>query len=338
MLIAALSPYHRVDFWTFFPTLLGRFWLWMTGQLPLADLAPDEIQVLVLSGVAASSALVGCFLVLRRMAMLANSLSHTMLLGIILAFIFTHHLGEEWSHGEELNLSAMLIAAFCMGIVTTYLTETLVKVSGLHEDASNGLVFTSLFSLGIVLVTVFSRNAHVGTEVIMGNVNLLHLRDLELVLLVLGVNLILFLAMYKEFALSTFDSGLAKTFGFSPTLFNYLLMTQLAATAISAFRAVGVLMFLAFVTGPPLTARLLTHRLDRMILYSCLLGVGASISGVALSRHLWSVHQIALSTGGLVVCCIVVFFLFALLVSPERGALAYAFSRYRLKKLKKDHI
>src|SRR5262249_25416847 len=151
---------------------------------------------------------------------------------------------------------------------TTFLADFLTKHARLQEDASIGIVFTSLFALGVILVTLLTRSAHIGTEILMGNVDALAYTDLKLVALALVLNAGLFLLFYKEYLISTFDPGLSKALGISSLFFNYLLMIQVSATAIGGFRAVGVLMMLALMTGPPLTARLLTHDLKKMLLLS----------------------------------------------------------------------
>lgn len=305
-----MTPYAGLTFFQFFGTLLSRIF---TGKI--AELASDEVQILVLMGVAASAALVGSFLVLRRMTMLANSLSHTILLGVVLAFLLTR---SDHGLAGELNIQAMLLGAFLMGILTTFLTEFLTRTVRLQEDASTGLVFTTLFAAGIILVTLLTRNAHVGTEVVMGNVDALHIDDLKLILVILAMNILIFTLFFKEFKLTTFDPGLSRALGFSTLFYNYLLMTQVSATTIGAFRAVGVFMVLAFITGPVLTARLLTHDLKTLLFLAIGIGCSAAIVGVALARHILSVYGIALSTGGIVVCVILVLFLLTVYYAKKR--------------------
>lgn len=311
-----LNPYSGTTFFEFFSVLLHRIGLFLTGQLSVSAIASDEIQLLVLAGVALSAATLGCFLVLRRMTMLANALSHTILLGIVLAYfvINTGMFSGGAPQGEYdlVSIQAMMIASLSMGILTTFLTEFLTKHAGLQEDASIGIVFTSLFALGVILVTLLTRSAHIGTEVIMGNVDALTLNDLKLVLAALAMNAACFFLFYKEFLITTFDPGLSRALGISTLFFNYLLMIQVSATSIGGFRAVGVLMVLAFMTGPALSARLLTHDFKRMLILAAALGVLASLIGVALSRHILTEAGIALSTGSLVVIVIGLLF-FALL-------------------------
>ncbi len=308
------NPYYDQDFFSFLWIFIQRLFGFMTGQLGLASIAVDEVQIGVLSLVAVSSALIGTFLVLRRMTMLANALSHTILLGIVIAFLLTNaHTNEASQHLGGLNIQAMLIAAVVTGLGTAFLTQFFTTTIGLQEDASTGLVFNVLFALGIVLVTLFTRNSHIGVEAIMGNVDALQVSDLNLVFVILILNLVVLGAFYKEFKITTFDPLLSQALGISVGLFNYLLMLQVSITSIGAFRAVGVIMVLALMTGPPLTARLLAHRLGRLLWVATGLGVLAAIFGVALARHMLTMFDLALSTAGLVVCVVVLFFIVALL-------------------------
>lgn len=305
------NPYHGQTFWSFLLEFAQRMGLLLTGQLSIQDLFSDEIQVLVLMGVAISSALVGTFLILRRMTMLANSLSHTILIGIVLAFFLTSlSAHQEGGHASSIApMQIMLFAALLTGFLTAFLTEFLTKTGKLQEDASTGLVFTSLFALGVILVTILTRNAHIGTEAVMGNADALHGHDLWWVYVIVLCNLLLFFLFFKEYTLTTFDPGLAYAMGFSPILFNYLLMAQVSATTITSFRAVGVLLVLAFMTGPPLAARLLTHRLKTMLVWATALGALSALIGVALTRHILTLYGVALSTSGVVVCSILLIYL-----------------------------
>lgn len=302
------NPYHGTDFFDFFIVFIQRMWGFLTGLIPFENIANDEIQLVVLSAIAVSSALVGTFLVLRKMSMLANSLSHTILVGIVIAFIITSS-GASHELFHQLNLQTMLIAAVITGMGTSMLTEFLTKTARLQEDASTGIVFTTLFAIGIIIVTLATKNAHIGTEVVMGNVDALEPHDCFLALAILLGNLLVTGIFFKEYVLTTFDPGLARTLGFSVGAFNYLLMIQVSATVIGAFRAVGVLMVLAFITGPILTARLLSDQLKHVLLLSMAIGVLASVIGVALSRHLLTVYDMPVTTAGLIVILLGIMFL-----------------------------
>ncbi|GAB4226087.1 MAG: metal ABC transporter permease [Chlamydiales bacterium] len=325
------NPYYGQDFFGFFSQLISRIFQYLTGNEAMT-LTTDEVQLIVLLGVATSTALVGTFLILRRMTMLANSLSHTILIGIVGVFIFSQK--GPVNHGLEttINIQAMLVAAILTGLATAFLTEFLIKKVGLQADASTGLVFTTLFAVGITLVTLLTRSAHIGTEVVMGNADALHVDDCSLIGVILLLNIALMVIFFKEYKITTFDRALAIALGYSAVFFDYLLMAQVSITAIGAFRAVGVLMVLAFITGPPLIARMWTNTLKRVLYYAVFIGCMASLIGVALSRHLLSVHGIALTTGGVVVCVIIGMFIISVLVAPEKGLLARYIQTKRLQK------
>lgn len=307
------NPYFDTHFFTFFGTFFSRLAKLLLSFFNAESfgLASDELQICILCCIAISSAIIGCFLVLRKMTMLANSLSHTILIGIIIAFLMTQTQAQYW-HQHNLHVSTFLIAALISALLTTFLTDFLTKIIKLQEDASIGLVFSTLFALGIILVTLFTKNAHIGSEIVMGNVDALHPHDLKLAIIMLLFNVLVTIIFFRQFKLITFDSSYAKTLGISIMFFNCIQLFQVAATTIAGFRAVGVLMILSFLTIPPLIARLFTRRLHSMLILSSLLGVIASIFGVALSRHLLTIHNLSLSTGGLTVCVLVVFFIISL--------------------------
>lgn len=252
----------------------------------------DLLQMAVLSAIAISTGLVGPFLVLKRMTMFANSLSHTILLGIAIAFLLTG--------GPLFSFSNLLLGAFFAALMTAFLTEGLVRFFRLQEDASVGLVFTALFAGGITMVTLFMRDVHIGIEAVMGNAELIQIIDLKLALSLVGLNLVIVTFFYKQFQLSSFDRNLAKTLGIPCGFFHFLLLFLVATTCIGAFRAVGVLLVLAFLVGPFLTARLFCHRLPWLLFWTPITGVFASVLGVLLSRLSLDAFGLALSTGGII--------------------------------------
>jgi manganese/zinc/iron transport system permease protein len=288
-----MNPYWGQNFFGFFAVLFKR----MTGQLPLDQMPSDEVQLLVLLGITLSTVLLGTFLTLKKMAMMANSLSHTTLLGIVLSYVIF------FAAGTELNIDTrvLFLGALISALLTTVLTELARDLLKLQEDAAIGLVFTTFFALGIILVTVFTRSTHIGVEVITGNVDALHKEDIFLVWITAFVNLILTAIFFRQWVMTAFDEKLSFSLGIPTKVFHYLLMFLTALTMISAFRAVGVLLVLSFLVGPVLIARQWTHRLIPLLLTALGVGFFVALIGVPLSRHLLSVHQMPLSTGGLVV-------------------------------------
>ena len=295
-----MNPYWGLNVVEFIFTFFKR--LFTFSFFPLAS---DEVQVLTLSCVAISCSLIGPFLVLRKMTMFANSLSHTVLLGIGLSFIC---LGSS----DTFSVMHLLLGAFLASVLTCVLTEVLVKWFSLAEEASVGLVFTFLFALGIVIVTFYLKNVHLGIESIMGNVDALSFNDLFQSMALVFLNGSFIVLFYRRLLIASFDSGYANVLGLKTNVYHFALLFVLAITCIGAFRAVGVVLVLAFLVGPYLTARIFSHRLKPLICLSVAIGVGASFLGVALARHILSVYHVALSTGGLVVCLIGAFYFLAI--------------------------
>lgn len=301
-----MNPFTDVGFFEFFGVIVQRLGMGLAGKLSLGDLASDELQLLTLMGVNLSASFVGVFFVLRKMTMLANSLSHTILLGIVALALLC---GGGGVHSSW----AFILAAFVMGIVTTFLTEGLSRWFILKDDASNALVFTGLFSLGILLANLFLRDAHLGIEAVLGNVDGVQAFDAQFILWIALVNGLCVLLFFRPYVLIAFNPQLAQVMGFSVVFYNYLQMIQLSLIAIGSFRVVGVLLFLAFLTLPLVTARFISQSVKQMIFFSLVIGSVASCLGVAFTRSFFSYFGLALSTGGIVVCFMILLFVFCLL-------------------------
>ncbi|MCK5391215.1 MAG: metal ABC transporter permease [Deltaproteobacteria bacterium] len=284
-----------------------------------------EIQ-LIASVVAAACAIPGVFLVLRRMAMMSDAISHAILLGIVLAFFVI----------PDISSPILIIGAALSGVLTVSLVELLNRTGLVKEDAAIGLVFPVLFSIGVILIARYAWNVHLDVHaVLLGELAFAPFDRLLLFghdigpksLYVMGtillLNLILITLFYKELKIATFDAGLAAALGFSPGLIHYGLMSLVSVTAVGAFDAVGSILVVALMIAPPAAAYLLTDNLSKMILISVLLGVISSISGFWLAILLDANIAGAMATmAGLL---FVIVFLFA----PERGIIAVARRRFR---------
>lgn len=278
--------------------------------------------VIILTGVltAIACSLVGTYLVLRRTSMVGDAISHSVLLGIVFVFWITAGERNEW---------LMVFGAGSVGLLTVLLIETIHHTGRVREDASIGLVFPALFSIGVILVSRFPSTVHLDIQhVLYGEIAFAPLRKLELFgqevgyrsLWVLGtmslVNLIFVLLFYKELKLSTFDRGLAAALGFMPTLIHYLLMALVSATTVVAFDAVGSILVVAMLIVPPAAAYLLTDRLSMVLAYAVLFGAVSSVGGYYLARWInGSVAGSMATVAGLI-------FAVVFLVSPTHGAIA----------------
>jgi manganese/zinc/iron transport system permease protein len=283
-----------------------------------------EVQLIAVS-VAAACALPGVFLVLRRMAMMSDAISHTVLLGIVLGYFLT----------RDLTSPVLFLGAVATGVLTVSLVELISRTGLVKEDAAIGLVFPALFSIAVILISRFAGNVHLDVDsVLLGELafapfdrlSFLGL-DLPRALLIgiatLLLNLLLVVLFYKELKLATFDAGLAAALGFAPALVHYGLMTAVSLTAVSAFDAVGSVLVIALMVAPPAAAYLLTDRLPLMIGLSMLIGVLSALAGY------WFSNLLDVTIAGSMATMTGVAFLLAYLFAPERGMLAGATRRAR---------
>jgi len=281
-------------------------------------LLPDEIQLITLVAVATSAALVGAFLVARKVTMIAAALTHTILPGLVLTYLA---LG-----GGILSMSTLLVSALVTSFFTVWLTNFCQRQLKLQEDASIGLIFTLLFALGILLVSCFLRNTHFGVEMILGNVDGLTLGDLKLSMGILVLNCVVMVVFYRTYFLTSFDPHFASSLGVRDGLITHVLMLQTALTIVGGFRAVGVILILALLTGPILIARILINRMLPLIFLAMFIGTFCAFLGVATSRHVLSVYDVALSTSGWVVT-----YLFIVYITLAYGKKTYCnIRKYRL--------
>lgn len=287
--------------------------------------AQFEIQ-LIACIVAVACALPGVFLVLRRMAMMSDAISHTVLLGIVIAFFIT----------RSITSPLLLIGAALMGVLTVSLVELIIRTRLVREDAAIGLVFPALFSIAVILISRFAGDVHLDTDaVLLGELAFAPFNRLRLFGLDIGpaalyssggiflINLLFIIVFYKELKLATFDPALAAALGFLPAFIHYALMSLVSLTAVGAFDAVGSVLVVAFMIAPAATAYLLTDRLSRMLLYSALIGVFSAISGY------WLAHFLDASIAGSMATMTGVSFLAAYLLAPERGLIAQVRRRQR---------
>jgi manganese/zinc/iron transport system permease protein len=284
-----------------------------------------EIQ-LIAAIVATACALPGVFLVLRRMALMSDAISHAILVGIVLAFFVV----------QDLASPLLVIAATITGVLTVSLVELINRTRLVKEDAAIGLVFPFLFSIGVILISRFAGNVHLDTDaVLLGELVFAPFDRLMIAGIDVGpqaayvmggiliLNLLFVLVFYKELKLATFDTALAAALGFSPWLIHYGLMSLVSVTAVGAFDAVGSILVVALMIAPPAAAYLLTDRLSWMIGLSALIGVLSAISGY------WVAHWLDASIAGSMSTMSGVFFGLVFLLAPERGVIALARRRAR---------
>ena len=242
-------------------------------------------SLFVLIATATSCALLSPFLVLRKLSMVSDAISHSVLLGIVLAFFIVKDVG-----------SPLLIAgAALFGVITVFAVEFLSGTGLVKNDDAVGIVFPMFFALAVVLITKFARNVHLDTDIVlMGEVIIAPLNrteflgmDLPKAFVQMGilfiVNLLFIIIFFKELKITTFDKGFAKLAGFSSVALFYALMTLSSLTAVTAFDAVGAILVVSFLITPGAAAYLISKDLKVMIAISVGYAVINSIIGYVLS-------------------------------------------------------
>ena len=242
-------------------------------------------SLFVLIATAAACALLSPFLVLRKLSMVSDAISHSVLLGIVLAFFIVKDIG-----------SPLLIAgAALFGVITVFAVEFLSGTGLVKNDDAVGIVFPMFFALAVVLITKFARNVHLDTDIVlMGEVIIAPLNrteflgmDLPKAFVQMGilfiVNLLFIIIFFKELKITTFDKGFAKLAGFSSVALFYALMTLSSLTAVTAFDAVGAILVVSFLITPGAAAYLISKDLKVMIAISVGYAVINSVLGYVLS-------------------------------------------------------
>ena len=257
-------------------------------------LIQDFPELLAAMLAAAACGLVGCFLVLRRMSLMGDAISHAVLPGIIAAFLLTKSLGTV----------PVLIGAAIIGVITAALSELIRRLGRVEPGASMGVVFTVLFALGVVMLASIEQTTAKGVHldadcVLYGAIENIVWIDppssfsqlfdasswqhfpsqIVTLLVVLLLDAVFVIALFKELRITAFDPGLAAAQGIPPGLMHYLLMTFVAITTVASFEAVGSILVVAMLIVPGVAAHLLTDRLSAMLWLSVIIGVVASASG-----------------------------------------------------------
>lgn len=281
---------------------MNSFWIILAGSL-----------------VATSCGLLGCYLILRRMAMVGDAISHAVLPGIVIAFMLS---------GSRDSIT-MLFGAGIIGILTTFLIEFFHRKGRLQIDASIGVTFTWLFAIGVILISLFAGQVDIDQDCVLygeiayvpldiwitGAGTLMGPRAIYISGSVLLIVTLFITLGYKELFVTTFDPALATAIGISTSLWHYLLMGAVSLTTVASFESVGAILVVALLVAPASTAYLLTHNFKVMLIISAGIGVLIAITGYYLA--VWLDGSIA----GAMATMAGLFFGLAFLFSPQDGIL-----------------
>ncbi|MFJ2145740.1 MULTISPECIES: metal ABC transporter permease [Micrococcaceae] len=245
-------------------------------------------------------AVLSCWLVLIGWSLMGDAVSHAVLPGVVLAYIV----------GAPFALGALVFGFLAVALIGGVRDTTKLK-----EDAAIGIVFTTLFSIGLVLVSVTPSHVDLN-HIIFGNLLGVSANDLWQVLVLGAITFAILILKRKDFTLYAFDQTHAHALGMSPRIIGAVLLGLLAMTSVVALQAVGVILVVAMLIIPGATAYLLTDRFGKMLLIAPILAACAGILGVYMSYYLDA------STGGMVVLAQAAIFGIAYLFSPKQGLIA----------------
>ncbi len=244
----------------------------------------DSWIILTACIVAINASLLGCFLVLRKMAMVGDAISHAVLPGIVLAYYFS---GDKTS-------SLLLLGATLTGVLASFLINFLASRAKIQGDASIGITYTLLFAIGMIMISTWMKgNVDIDMEcVLYGDIALINLDKIMVDdNLYLGprafyVEIVAFAIIalavglgFKGFKLLAFNEDYASALGISVTRWHYGLMGLVSLTTVVAFEVVGAVLVVGFLIIPPATAQLVTVKLKQMLLWSSIFGCLAVIMG-----------------------------------------------------------
>jgi len=283
---------------------MNAFWIILTGSL-----------------VAVTCGLLGCFLILRKMAMVGDAIAHAVLPGIVIAFLI--------SGGNSIPV---LIGAAGFGILTTFIIQYLQNTGKLQGDAAIGLTFTFLFAIGVILIAAYAGQIDLDQDCVLhGEIAYVPLNTLitaggtnlgPTAIWILGsvffIVLIFIFIGYKGLMLTTFDPAYALSIGISTIMWHYLLMTMVSLTTVVAFESVGAVLVVAFLVGPPAIAYLFTDRLGVMLVLSAIAGIVAAAGGYYMAAYING------SIAGAMTVVLGIEFLIAFIFAPKYGLLGKA--------------
>lgn len=291
-----MHPYLDQGFFPFVITLWQRFFLFLMGVLSPQDLVSEDMQFLALILSGSLGIIVGFYLIYNKMTMLANSLSHTVLLGLVVTFLsarfFDSSLGVD-----DLRFYLQLIAAGFTAVITMAGLKFLIKK--LSSEAANALSFTAFFALGILMTSLVLKNTHLGLESVLGNLEAIAHSDLLGLFLALVITCVV-LALFKtRLTLISFDELFAKTIGIKSGFYKNLLIFISALVLIVCFRSMGVILILSMLTSPVLMARLFSSSRKKILYLAFLFLLLQATFCLAIVQLLYVDFNLPVSTSGL---------------------------------------
>jgi manganese/zinc/iron transport system permease protein len=299
-------------------------WIWWSGNPSVGwTYGLETYWPILLQGILVSVALglVGCFLVVRGTSLLGDALSHSVLPGIVIGFHIGGTLHSPW----------ILVGATAIGMLAALLIETVHSQSRVKEDASLGIIFTTMFALGVVMIVRYAGQADLDPGcVLYGNIEhfVIDRGGIVPMALILGGLVLGLVVFYRQLLVSTFDPGLAISLGIPANFVHYAVMAVLSLTVVASFEAVGAILAVALLIMPGATARLWVDRMPSMLIVASAHGVLSTLIGY------WLSHKAVLNTSASGAISVAGFGLFlgSWLFAPRSGLVIQGRSRRRLRR------
>lgn len=242
---------------------------------------------------------IGCFIVLRGMALMGDAISHAVLPGVAISYM----LGINYFYGAVLT---GMLTALGIGVVS--------QSSRIKNDSSIGIVFSAFFALGVILISK-AQSATDLTQILFGNVLSVKSSDMWMTLIVGAIVLLVVTLFYKELLISSFDPTMSAVYGLPTRFIHYTIMVLLTMVTVASLQTVGVILVVAMLITPASTAYLLTNRLSVMIVLAACIGAFSAVAGLYFS------FIYNLSSGAVIVLVTTVIFIIAFLFAPNQGIL-----------------
>jgi manganese/zinc/iron transport system permease protein len=293
-----MNPYKGLGLLEF----LKLFFLRLKLIFQPEKLVDDEIQIYLLICLGTSCLIVGLYLFLQKKLLIANSISHTILLGIVLMLfgirLFSH---QEVVFDHQFSLKMLLIPAVITAFLTQRLTLFFSQKLKFQEDVSIGVTFTFLFALAVFFVSFLGRNSHLGLEAVTGNLDAIDFQDLKTALNITFITALWIGVFSPYYTLFSFDEGFAQAINLKKGLFSFLLMVLCSLVLIVGFKSVGVVMVLAFMCFPLMTAKMIFNKIRQILFFGIFLNTFFAIFSVGISRSILTQFSIPVSTAGIYV-------------------------------------
>ncbi len=280
-----------------------------------------------------AAGVVGVFALLRKRSLVADAISHATLPGICIAFLAAVVLGYE---GRSILI--LLVGATLSGIVGVLCIHAIVRFTRLHEDAAIGIVLSVFFGAGVVLLTYIQKNASAGSagldQFIMGQAATMVSADAIVMASIAGVCMLLVVLLLKEFSLVCFNESFARATGWPVSLLDLIMMALVILVTVAGLQAVGLILVVAMLILPPVSARFWTDRLWLLVLLSGFIGASSGYLGSSVSALLPRKPA-----GAVIVLTAGVLFVISMLGAPARGVLATLVRRLILNmRIASEHL